>query len=173
MIIHRGLWKRCETAQSGLGSQCDSYYLPINQERLNRLSEAIELNLLGVPWIPDWWLETNFTEYQTIKVTSGSVSSASIYDYGCHLIIFGFACIFRKRTYNLMLYDCDGWQSASSLKWAVLGQSERSRVVKMDSSNDLKWTVLGRIVRSKRFKVDDPEITSSEGRPVWLKNVHF
>ena len=36
MIIHRGLWKRCETAQSGLGSQCDSYYLPINQERLKR-----------------------------------------------------------------------------------------------------------------------------------------
>ena len=34
MIIHRGLWKRCETAQSGLGSQCDSYYLPINQDRL-------------------------------------------------------------------------------------------------------------------------------------------
>ena len=38
MIIHRGLWKRCETAQSGLGSQCDSYYLPINQECLKRPS---------------------------------------------------------------------------------------------------------------------------------------
>lgn len=31
MIIHRGLWRRCETAQSGLGSQCDSYFLPINE----------------------------------------------------------------------------------------------------------------------------------------------
>ena len=29
--IHRGLWMRCETAMSGLGSKCDHYYLPINQ----------------------------------------------------------------------------------------------------------------------------------------------
>ena len=42
----------------------------------------------------------------------------------------------------------------SGLKWKVLGQSGRSREVKLDDPNDLKWTVLSRIGRSKRLKVD-------------------
>ena len=42
----------------------------------------------------------------------------------------------------------------SGLKWTVLGQSERSRGVKLDGPNDWKWTVLGQSGRSKRLKVD-------------------
>ena len=42
----------------------------------------------------------------------------------------------------------------SGLKWTVLGQSGRSRGVKLDGPNDWKWTVLGQSGRSKRLKVD-------------------
>ena len=55
MIIHRGLWRRCETAQSGLGSQCDSYFLPINELPGSLLTQralmvmAVILSGLSVP----------------------------------------------------------------------------------------------------------------------------
>ena len=54
-IIHRGLWKRCETAQSGLGTQCDSFFAPINELPAALLAQrafmiiAVILSGLSVP----------------------------------------------------------------------------------------------------------------------------
>ena len=52
----------------------------------------------------------------------------------------------------------------SGLKWTVMGESGRSKGVKVDGPNDSKWTVSGQSGRSKKAqsgrsaKVDGPEI---------------
>ena len=39
----------------------------------------------------------------------------------------------------------------SSLKWAVMSESERSMGVKVGGPNNLKWTVIREIGRSKKL----------------------
>ena len=62
------------------------------------------------------------------------------------------------------VYCWDG----SSLKWTVLGESGRSRGVKLDGTKDWNWMVMNQTGRPKRLKVDGPRkctvLESKRGR---------
>ena len=70
-----------------------------------------------------------------------------------------------KLVYNLCDIDLNTVRHwGSGLKWTVMGESGRSKGVKVDGLNNSKWTVSGQSGRSKKAqsgrsaKVDGPEI---------------